>query len=110
MRIEIIRPTDQLERERYEFIVRVDSLAVRLNFTAFKKERKESARHRTWYVYEQWSIHDDRYKDNRRLVKTVKPKVPIETYREALRHVNKAISADFVIDHTTPGVPSGVRN
>lgn len=110
MRIEIVRPIGVLQRERYEFIVRVDSLAIRVNFTQYRREYRESLRHRKWHTAKHWAANPNIDREIRPSERTPKPDVPIAVQVGMKRNLELSLAFDYTIDYFLPEDDNGIRN
>lgn len=112
MRIEVVKERGLLDKERYEFIVRVDSLALRISLTGYRHEVRESTRHRTWVALSAWYESERRMKDLPLGVRMAKqPSVPYWVQRQMLLNLEKAHAFNYTIDTgMTVGDTNGIRN
>lgn len=98
MRIEIVNATDDLNRERYEFIVRVDSLAIRIELTKYTREHRETKRHRTWHPLDIWTLkHLD--KVPLKLRRERKPIVPLHVQKAMRANFEKAVAYNYRVNY-----------
>jgi hypothetical protein len=97
MRIEIIRQLHPIERERYEFIVRVVSRGIYIHLASYKAERRQSIRHRSYLPHKVWfdSLNDDRACSYLCTRLTTKPSVPLEVEADMHKHLYRSIHQEF---------------
>jgi len=96
MRIEITRQLHPLERERYEFVVRVEPHGIHIDFNSYVGERRESIRHR---IYKPFALYHpnpwyQREWPNKRVDK---PKVPLEVAAELEKKFERALRYEFTV-------------